>query len=81
MTTEPAQSEDSQEAAARIAGGAIADYLKRAYPAVLEAADGFTCPACGRTSHHPADVEHGYCGACHDFTGNTRRDHETGCNL
>jgi hypothetical protein len=29
----------------------------------------FTCPRCGRTSHHPADLAHGYCGACHDFTG------------
>lgn len=31
-------------------------------------ATAFTCPRCGRTSHHPQDVEHGYCGACHDFT-------------
>lgn len=29
----------------------------------------FTCPRCGRSSHHPKDIEHGYCGACHDFTG------------
>lgn len=29
----------------------------------------FTCPRCGMTSHHPKDEEHGYCGACHDFTG------------
>jgi hypothetical protein len=29
----------------------------------------FTCPRCGATSHHPKDEEHGYCGACHDFTG------------
>ena len=27
-----------------------------------------TCPKCGRTSHHPRDVEEGYCGACHEFT-------------
>jgi ribosomal protein L37E len=27
-----------------------------------------TCPKCGRTSHHPKDVETGYCGACHEFT-------------
>lgn len=25
----------------------------------------FTCPQCGRTSHHPDDARHGYCGACH----------------
>ncbi len=29
----------------------------------------FTCPRCGRTSHHPTDVREGYCGACHDWTG------------
>lgn len=29
----------------------------------------FTCPKCGRTSHNPHDAEHGYCGACHEFTG------------
>jgi hypothetical protein len=29
----------------------------------------YTCPKCGRTSHHPEDERHGYCGACHDFTG------------
>jgi hypothetical protein len=28
----------------------------------------FTCPRCGRTSHNPADVAEGYCGACHAFT-------------
>lgn len=27
-----------------------------------------TCPKCHRTSHHPQDVEQGYCGACHDWT-------------
>lgn len=29
----------------------------------------FTCPRCGRTSHNPHDIEHGYCGNCHDVTG------------
>lgn len=29
----------------------------------------FTCPACGATSYHPMDVRYGYCGRCHDFTG------------
>jgi len=29
----------------------------------------FTCPRCGMTSAHPKDVEHGYCGNCHDWTG------------
>lgn len=32
----------------------------------------FTCPACGRTSHHPDDARYGYCGACHEFTGSIR---------
>lgn len=32
-------------------------------------AESFTCPRCGATSHNPTDVEEGYCGACHDFTG------------
>jgi hypothetical protein len=30
---------------------------------------GFTCPRCGRTSHSPDDEREGYCGACHDWTG------------
>lgn len=33
---------------------------------------GFTCPRCGRISYHPDDTRHGYCGACHDFTGTDR---------
>lgn len=32
----------------------------------------FTCPRCGRTSHHPADAAQGYCGACHAWTGRVR---------
>ena len=28
-----------------------------------------TCPRCERTSHHPRDVDEGYCGHCHDWTG------------
>jgi hypothetical protein len=31
----------------------------------------FTCPRCGAVSYHPKDEQHGYCGACHDFTGPT----------
>jgi len=30
-----------------------------------------TCPRCDMTSHHPKDVEHGYCGNCNAFTGAT----------
>jgi hypothetical protein len=29
----------------------------------------FTCPECGATSWHPQDVQYGYCGRCHAFTG------------
>ncbi|HEY7009046.1 MAG TPA: hypothetical protein VH395_08910 [Jatrophihabitantaceae bacterium] len=32
-------------------------------------APSFTCPRCGRTTYHPDDVAHGYCGACHWWTG------------
>jgi hypothetical protein len=32
----------------------------------------FTCPRCGRTSHHPEDEREGYCGACHHWTGERR---------
>jgi hypothetical protein len=31
-------------------------------------APSFTCPCCGAVSHHPADLEHGYCSACHWWT-------------
>jgi hypothetical protein len=29
----------------------------------------YTCPECGRTSHHPEDERNSYCGACRQFTG------------
>jgi len=32
----------------------------------------FTCPTCSRTSHHPDDKKHGYCAACHAYTGEPR---------
>jgi hypothetical protein len=35
---------------------------------VAEDAPAFSCPRCGRTSHHPLDAIEGYCGACHDWT-------------
>jgi hypothetical protein len=28
-----------------------------------------TCPKCGMTSHNPHDAANGYCGNCHEFTG------------
>jgi hypothetical protein len=27
-----------------------------------------TCPECARTSHHPRDVEEGYCANCRNWT-------------
>jgi hypothetical protein len=31
-----------------------------------------TCPRCGRVTHHPKDIETGYCAACHDYTNPTQ---------
>lgn len=33
----------------------------------------FSCPRCGAVSYNLNDVEHGYCGRCHDFTGDPHR--------
>jgi hypothetical protein len=38
-------------------------------------APSFTCPDCGAISWNRNDVEHGYCGRCHAFTGH--RDERT----
>ena len=38
-----------------------------ALAAALRRAIGFTCPVCHRTSHHPEDIRHQYCPACHTF--------------
>lgn len=27
------------------------------------------CPRCGMVSYHPDDIAAGYCGKCHDWTG------------
>jgi hypothetical protein len=27
----------------------------------------WTCPHCSKTTHHPQDIEHHYCGFCHHF--------------
>jgi ribosomal protein S27AE len=34
-----------------------------------DAAGLFRCPKCGLVSRQAADAQHGYCGACHEFTG------------
>lgn len=43
-------------------------------------APAFTCPCCGAVSHHPTDLEQGYCGRCHWWTGDPHlgRDHLAG---
>lgn len=33
-----------------------------------------TCPDCHRTTWHPEDVLHGYCGACHAYTSPPAHD-------
>jgi hypothetical protein len=37
----------------------------------------FRCPRCEKISAHPADLEHGWCGACRAFTGAKRGDGPT----
>jgi len=34
---------------------------------ILGKAQPFVCPVCQRTSFHPPDAQHRYCGACHTF--------------
>ena len=29
----------------------------------------FTCPKCGMTSYNAHDIDEGYCGNCHTWTG------------
>lgn len=38
-------------------------------PRFAESRDSFTCPVCGAQSWNPNDVRYGYCGRCHEFTG------------
>lgn len=34
---------------------------------IVEGGKAIKCLRCGRTSWHPEDVSHRYCGACHAF--------------
>lgn len=34
-----------------------------------ESEQSFTCPVCGRKSYNANDIREGYCGNCHDWTG------------
>jgi hypothetical protein len=38
------------------------DAMADEYPSI-------TCPVCKMTSYHPKDIEHGFCGNCHEYTG------------
>jgi ribosomal protein L37E len=62
---------------------AVGEHFKCRHPSYFLRGDGceclchleasFTCPRCGRRSWHPVDVDEGYCGACHDWTGERTR--------
>lgn len=32
-------------------------------------AEYFECPECGEVSYSKKDIQEGYCGRCHDWTG------------
>lgn len=49
--------------AATDAGAKFAAEIARSQPVSI------TCPVCGLTSWNRMDVEAGYCGRCHDWTG------------
>jgi ribosomal protein S27AE len=36
---------------------------------MLATGQAIRCPRCGAVSVHPKDIEEGYCGRCHDWTG------------
>lgn len=44
----------------------------------MTAVPSFACPRCGATSWNPNDVREGYCGRCHDWTGERRLDAPAG---
>jgi ribosomal protein S27AE len=37
--------------------------------------DSYTCPDCGAVSYHPKDIEHRYCGRCHQFEEFRNKNH------
>jgi hypothetical protein len=63
MTTPPPEPTPIERALAILAPHLARERLYEPGPS------SFTCPVCGRTSHHPMDRKYGYCGACHDYTG------------
>jgi hypothetical protein len=54
--------------------GIIAEYgdvLPAAASRAAASLPSITCSRCGMTSYSPGDIEHGYCGNCHDWTTDT----------
>jgi hypothetical protein len=47
--------------------------------AAVPAPRSITCPRCGRTSFHPADVAERYCGACYAFHDTMTQTDIGGC--
>lgn len=45
------------------------DHVGRGRMTPRDRGEFFECPVCHMKSHHPNDIKEGYCGACHDFTG------------
>jgi len=39
------------------------------YRGATNRGDAFRCSVCEMVSYHPDDIEFGYCGHCHEFTG------------
>jgi ribosomal protein S27AE len=58
--------------------GAVVVAISRGHVAITAAGvtSVFACPFCGSVSAHPQDIEHGYCGRCHAFTGESASEGE-----
>lgn len=43
--------------------------------AITDQRANYTCPRCGKTSHHPKDAEFRYCANCHAFESDAAPGH------
>jgi len=50
-----------------VGGAAVAIALSGVPYIIAEHGTALLCLRCGNLSHNPHDVEHKYCGACHEF--------------
>jgi len=41
---------------------------------IADSGEPFTCPRCGARSFNRTDIAEGYCGSCHDWTGDKSDD-------